>query len=247
MEHRSVTTRHRLGPVRLGPPRLRLPPRRQRATSTPGCPGATTVPFDGALLGDGGSWSWSWPERALRTTTARPARWGGRRSRSASTSGRRPRVRPGHGPAQRLSPEVPGRAEPGPRAGLRHRRDRRRSRAVLSWEAAGVLADAGLRRRRRVVLHVHRDRLGLDERSRRRWPTTTTPCTSSRTGPYNSGSALRPIRGFLRNPAFVGSPEVAVLPRGFLALFHGTSHSPAAGGLPPGRRRALRGSRQDLR
>jgi len=42
--------------------------------------------------------------------------------------------------------------------------------------------------------------------------------------PFNSGSALRPVPGFLKNPAFVGSPEVAVLPRGFLALFHKDAH-----------------------
>jgi hypothetical protein len=42
--------------------------------------------------------------------------------------------------------------------------------------------------------------------------------------PWNLGTAMRPIPGFLRNPAFVGSPEVAVLPRGFIAMWDGDSN-----------------------
>ena len=93
---------------------------------------------------------------------------------------------------------------------------------TLSWEAAGVLADQA-----------------FDDTVE--WCYTFTAIAWSSTAieavaddddpmhifqdrPYNSGSALRPIPGFLKNPAFVGAPEVAVLPRGFLALFHETSH-----------------------
>jgi len=41
---------------------------------------------------------------------------------------------------------------------------------------------------------------------------------------WNRGTALRPMPGFLRNPAFAGSPQVAVLPRGFIGMWDGDSN-----------------------
>ena len=93
---------------------------------------------------------------------------------------------------------------------------------MLSWEAAGVFADE-------------------DFDDDVEWCYTFTVIVWSSTAlqatvddddpmhvfqdrPFNSGSALRPIPGFLENPAFAGSSEVAVLPRGFIALFHEDAH-----------------------
>jgi len=95
--------------------------------------------------------------------------------------------------------------------------------ASLSWEAAGVFADEDYDDNvewcytfTAVVWNSTAIQAVVDDDD---------PMHVFQDRPFNSGSALRPIPGFLRNPAFVGSPEVAVLPRGFLALFHKDSHN----------------------
>src|ERR1044072_2520483 len=93
---------------------------------------------------------------------------------------------------------------------------------MLSWEAAGVLADRGYDD---VIEWCYTYTAVV-------WSSTALevvadhddPMHVFQDGKFNTGSALRPIPGFLRNPAFVGSPEVAILPRGFLAMFDGDSH-----------------------
>lgn len=42
--------------------------------------------------------------------------------------------------------------------------------------------------------------------------------------PWTDGTALEPVPGFLENPAWVGLPEVAVLPRGFALIWNGEDH-----------------------
>ncbi len=93
---------------------------------------------------------------------------------------------------------------------------------MLSWEAAGVLSDAAYDD---VIEWCYTyTAIAWDSTRLAAMVDDDDPMHVFQDRPYNSGSALRPIPGYLRNPAFIGSPEVAVLPRGFLAMFHGTSH-----------------------
>src|ERR1044072_3780749 len=95
---------------------------------------------------------------------------------------------------------------------------------MLSWEAAGVLADRGYDD---VIEWCYTYTAVV-------WSSTALevvadhddPMHVFQDGKFNTGSALRPIPGFLRNPAFVGSPEVAILPRGFLATVDRPAHPP---------------------
>jgi hypothetical protein len=93
---------------------------------------------------------------------------------------------------------------------------------MLSWEAAGVLSDDGYDD---VIEWCYTFTAIV-------WNSTAIeavvdhddPMHVFQDRPFNKGSALRPIPGYMRNTAFVGSPEVAVLPRGFIAMFDDESH-----------------------